>query len=323
MKQLRAIWFCFLVLLISLSTGSSILIVREQPIRLSSIKTQPVQAKEAEEIVAMLFVGDVMLGRDIAYQMMWRPEGYPLQHMPSIIEKMEQQLDVDKLDLVVGNVEGPVSDANYVNPGTAMRFNFKPDTAEFMADWGFTTASMANNHALDQGEEHFEQTYQYLTAAGIGAFGHPDTHKGPYSFLEYEFEGHSIGFLGLNDAVYSLDEEGALEQIQKYDSQVDFLIIGIHWGIEYEATARPHIQEFAHQMVDAGADFIWGHHPHVIQNQEIYKGAPIYYSLGNFVFDQYWSSETQRGLVVGLKLEEGQLVTTEFEVQLVSGEPQL
>jgi hypothetical protein len=121
------------------------------------------------------------------------------------------------------------------------------------------------------------------------------------------------------------------------------LIVGVHWGYEYEDIARQNIVDKAHQFVDAGADFIWGTHPHVVQNSEQYKERWIYYSLGNFVFDQYWSAATQKGLVLGLKIEstppseptepsqvlpqeEGyfQVTIQEFPVQLVNqGEPQL
>ena len=77
-------------------------------------------------------------------------------------------------------------------------------------------------------------------------------------------------------------------------------------------------------MVDSGVDFIWGTHPHVIQNSEVYKNAPIYYSLGNFVFDQYWSEATQTGLVVGLLIEGDEITTTEITVDIINqGEPNI
>ena len=71
--------------------------------------------------------------------------------------------------------------------------------------------------------------------------------------------------------------------------------------------------------MDSGADFIWGHHPHVVQNHETYNGVPIYYSLGNFVFDQYFSDEVREGLVLGVKIEDGQLTVVEQMVDLVDG----
>ena len=242
--------------------------------------------------------------------------------MPEILDTAKTSLQVDEIDLVVGNIEGPISSSNYVNPGTAMRFNFKPEVAELLDKVGFTTLSMANNHTLDQGSDAYQETYNLLTAQGIHAYGHADIADGPYTFTKHEFATKTIGFLGFNDAVFPLDEATALAKIAETAPKVDFLIVSVHWGVEYEKTARASITELAHQFVDAGANFIHGHHPHVIQNAELYKGAPIYYSLGNFTFDQYWSPATQEGLVVGLKLEGDEISTTELIVDLVNkGEP--
>ena len=275
--------------------------------------------------ITFLFTGDVMLGRYIQTLIPKKGGDFPFTHMPGIIAKVEEGLGVDSLDFVAANVEGPISDSKYVNPGTAMRFNFKPETANMLAKAGFNTANMANNHTLDQGEDYFRQTYDYLTAAGILAFGHQDKANGEWTFASKEVAGQTIGFLGFNDAVTRLDQEAALQKIQEIDPQVDFLVIAVHWGIEYEKTARPSVVELAHKMVDNGADFIWGTHPHVVQNRETYKEVPIYYSLGNFVFDQYWSEDTQKGLVVGLAWEEGEpLKVVEVPVDLVNqGEPKV
>ena len=267
-----------------------------------------------------------MLGRYIATLRERNAENapdFPFTYMPEVTKTVAESLGItaDELDLVVGNLEGPITDSNYVNPGTAMIFNFQPEVTDLLAKSGFTTLSMANNHQHDQGVQGIDQTYNYLQAAGLTGFGHPDTPDGPYSVATYEFNTATIGFLGLSDVDYSLDEEAALAKIRELDAATDFLIIGIHWGVEYETTARQSITDLAHQFVDAGADMIWGHHPHVIQNWEVYKDAPIYYSLGNFVFDQYWSSATQEGLVVGLRLDTSpdghKITTTQTYVDLV------
>lgn len=278
---------------------------------------------EQEEEITMLFTGDIMLGRYIAVLKERKGGDFPFTYMPEVIDAVEAGLGTHEIDLVLGNVEGPISTSNYVNPGTAMRFNFKPEVADQLAEAGFTTVTMANNHSLDQGEERFKESKLFLTNAGINAFGHADRHDGDWSFTTEKFSNKIIGFLGLNHTVQDkLDWPVVYERIKELDKQVDFLVIAIHWGTEYAPMANEQITQWAHNMVDSGADFIWGHHPHVIQNREVYKGAPIYYSLGNFVFDQYWSQKTQEGLVVGLKLKGDEVVTTEVIVDLVNqGEP--
>ena len=85
----------------------------------------------------------------------------------------------------------------------------------------------------------------------------------------------------------------------------DLVIVNVHWGTEYEHQFNKIQQETAHNLIDAGADIIIGHHPHVVQGIEIYQGKPIFYSLGNFIFDQYFSSDTRAGLAVGINITDG------------------
>lgn len=280
------------------------------------------------EPISFLFTGDVMLGRYIAVLQQKKGGDFPFTYMPELLSSAEATLN-DELDFVVGNLEGPITDSDYVNPGTAMIFNFDPDVVpDSLKKAGFTTLSMANNHTLDMGASGVEQTYSYLSQVGLQGFGHPDTPVGPYSHFTQEIEGVRITFLGLNDAVIPLDEAAALEEIRRLDADCDFLIVSVHWGPEYLETAPDSVVSLGHDFVEAGADFIHGHHPHRVQNFEEYQGVPIYYSLGNFVFDQYWSSYTQEGQVVLLQLkstEEGLKLRHEaWMVDLINqGEPKL
>lgn len=321
----KLIWFGLVGFSIFASTAVSVFITKNNPAEIMSSLASHWDEKEAQETITMLFTGDIMLGRYIATLREKNAEAlpdFPFSYMPEVIEKVEENLNVDGLDLVIGNLEGPITDSGYVNPGTSMIFNFKPEVADLLAKVGFTTLDMANNHVYNQGLQGLDSTYTYLYAAGLDGFGHPDTEDGPYSTTIYEFQTQKIGFLGLNDTDFDLDEEAVIAKIKELDEEVDFLVVGIHWGVEYEKTARDWMVNMAHTWVDAGADMIWGHHPHVIQNWELYQGAPIYYSLGNFVFDQYWSSDTQEGLVVGVRIDGEKITTTEVYVDLVNqGEP--
>lgn len=322
MKFKKALWFSFLGLVITISTGLSIYIADQPPGTYGIDLAIAWGDKAGEEDITMLFTGDIMLGRYIKILREKNGGDYPFTYMPEVIDSVKTALDTDEIDIIAGNLEGPITNSTYVNPGTAMIFNFDPETADLLAKAGFTTLNMANNHTFDQGKNSLQMTHDYLSAAGIDAFGHPDTASGPYSFTSYQFGTKIVGFLGLNDAIYKLDKDAAVAKIQELDPLVDFLIISIHWGFEYETSARESATTLAHRMVDAGADMIWGHHPHVIQNSELYQGVPIYYSLGNFVFDQYFSSAVQEGLVVGLRINGDKITTVEVLVDLVNqGEP--
>jgi poly-gamma-glutamate synthesis protein (capsule biosynthesis protein) len=89
----------------------------------------------------------------------------------------------------------------------------------------------------------------------------------------------------------------------------------MHWGTEYQHVNGRLQAEMAHKLIDAGADVIIGHHPHVIQGIEVYQGKPIFYSLGNFVFDQYFSEDTQRGLAIGLVLDKDGIEASIFPLR--------
>lgn len=288
----------------------------------------PFLEKESIEPISFVFTGDIMLGRYIATLTDRNGGDFPFTYMPELLEAAALELE-DDLDFVVGNLEGPITTSNYVNPGTAMVFNFNPAIVpNQLKSAGFTTLSMANNHTLDMGADGIKQTHDFLEQVGIDSFGHPDTPSGEYSSFSYDVNGKRITFLGLNDAVISLDEDAAIEEIERLDADSDFLIVSVHWGQEYLEEAPAYIEDMAYSFVDAGADFIHGHHPHRVQNTEVYNGVPIYYSLGNFVFDQYWSSYTQEGQVVLLQLiptEDGFIIDhQDWMVDLINkGEPQL
>lgn len=276
--------------------------------------------------ITLLLTGDIMLGRYIATLRSKKGGDFPFTYMPEIIEHAKTELGTDYINIVGANLEGPIVEKQIA--WGDMVFRFDPEVATLLKKIGFTTLQLANNHTYNQRKDGYSETHKWLTEVGIDSFGQPDSVNGDWSFIKYEFPELTLGFLGLDDVDYRLDETETLAKIAELDSKVDFLIIGIHWGIEYKKMASTYQTDLAHKFVDAGVDFIWGHHPHVVENSEIYKDATIYYSLGNFVFDQYWSAETQKGLVLAVKItknlddEKPSVEVKEIPVNLVNqGEP--
>ena len=98
------------------------------------------------------------------------------------------------------------------------------------------------------------------------------------------------------------------EDIKNLRPKADFIIVMPHWGIEYTATPEPGQVEFAHAAMDAGADLLVGDHGHWPKGIEIYRGKPIFYGTGNFLFDQSWSEETSTGIFVEAILYEERIV---------------
>jgi poly-gamma-glutamate synthesis protein (capsule biosynthesis protein) len=188
--------------------------------------------------------------------------------------------------------------------------------------------NIANNHILNYGNDGLSQTEQYLTQNNIDfVYSHqPET-----EFTTKTINGISFGFLG-----YDLTRDITLEQrqltediiisnVKKYNSKVDWLIVSLHWGTEYQPQPESWKVDFAHRLVDAGADIIAGHHPHVYQNEEIYKNKPIFYSLGNFIFDQNWSLDTSQSKIIRINLNKSEILNiTKFPITIkYSSQPQL
>ncbi|MDZ4225874.1 MAG: CapA family protein, partial [Patescibacteria group bacterium] len=183
---------------------------------------------------------------------------------------------------------------------TILRFTFPPEWAGILHEAGFDAVSLANNHALDFGEFGLEDTEHYLSEAGIAFFGSPynETHLA----IETIFRDRTLCFVGYHE-LFARDPNPVIEKIKEIEPKCDYTTLFAHWGVEYEYEPSASQRELAHLFVDAGADLVIGAHPHVVQPLEIYNNVAIFYSLGNFIFDQGWRSEVKRGVMVGVELE--------------------
>lgn len=246
--------------------------------------------------IKLLFLGDMMLGRYVRTLM----EKTKNLNYPFLLARTTEGPGAHFLsgyfDNVIANLEGPILDIPNRSQ-TGMSFGFAPDTAQIVKRNGIDIVTIANNHTLDQGEKGLISTKKYLQEAALDFFGHPILPT-ESDVLIKTIKGKKFAFIGFHDAVRRLDVPAAIALIEKISPQVDYTIIVIHWGVEYKKTPTVRQQELAHKFIDSGADLIIGHHPHIVETSEIYKGVPIYYSLGNFIFDQYFSTETQKGLGV-------------------------
>jgi len=258
--------------------------------------------------IRILFVGDMMFDRHIreAVEKYGGPARIPMSASGSeagkdynyILEPVKESLS--QYDLVVGNLEGPITGNKSVSVATKMDernnfiFTFDPSVAQVLAENNIKLVDLGNNHILNQGEKGVEQTKKYLDEAGVGYFG--DTGNDESSTLVKDFREIKIGFVSYNYSVPN-SIEIAVENIKSAREQSDVVIVCSHWGTEYK-TGDPGatIRALAHRFIDAGADAIIGTHPHVVQTSEEFQGKKIYYSLGNFIFDQYFQKETMEGL---------------------------
>lgn len=218
---------------------------------------------------------------------------YPLERIAPVLRSA---------DIAFANLETPLSDRARHNGA------FRTPTA--FADglrWaGIDVVSTANNHALDAEGDGLADTKEALWRAGVGAVGTGmDLEDARRPFI-IERNGIRVGFLGYSQfvnggasnfaqpnrpGVAPLDPFLIEEDIRRLRDQVDYVVLSFHWNIENSQETHPKAREFAHRMVDAGADIILGHHPHVPRGVETYKGKVIFYSFGNLIFGHnhtYW-----------------------------------
>lgn len=260
----------------------------------SEVKAELIK-EDAPKEASFLFIGDMMLDRNVYSQAKKRNNyNFPFEKISSFLKEA---------DYAVANLEGPITDNASVSNGTdRLTFTFSPKYLPALKDY-FSALNLANNHTLNFGAEGLEATRDYLDKNSIGYFGDPGNDEKELLKIVEE-NGIKIALVGYH-ALYNDKPEKAVEKIKKVRPQSDFVVILPHWGNEYVKTPAANQKKEARMFIDAGADLIIGTHPHVIETIEEYKGKYIFYSLGNFIFDQYFSVDTMQGLAVILKLRKG------------------
>src|SRR3989338_1740901 len=267
---------------------------------------------DSSKNVSIFSVGDIMLGRNVEGKMNEKGLGYPFEKIKPYFVGA---------DIVIGNLEGPIRKEHSRTPTGSTTFNFRTEVAGELQRAGFTTLSLANNHTLDYGTKGFEETQRYLKEAGVEFFGHQRNIEDAF-ILRKEINGYKFAFIGLQDVFASMDSSQAITLVKTVAAEPDTTtIVSIHWGDEYKLTNNKRQQTLAHDFIDAGADLIIGHHPHVVQNIEEYNDKLIFYSLGNFIFDQYFSRETQEGLMLSINFGEQDLTVQLYPVGIINSQP--
>lgn len=235
--------------------------------------------------------GDMMLGRHVG--VLAQRNGFDWLFAPMVSTTPDF---FSSADLTVVNLEGPFTDYPIVT-SKEIAFQFDPVYVPLVADLGIDLVSLANNHAQDMGSAAFAETKEHLASSSIRYAG--EQYAVNSSSLHYEtIASRTIAFVAINDTHPGTDIDSAMKLIGEAEETADLTIVTIHWGAEYQLLSNTHQQTLAHQFINSGADAVIGHHPHVVQEIEIYNDAPIVYSLGNMVFDQYFSTDTQQGMGV-------------------------
>lgn len=265
--------------------------------------TAPVAAAKPKPFspVRLLAFGDLLLDRYIKRAIDNNDHDYPLKNLKEFLAGH---------DLVLANLEGSFTNfkPKPLDPNNTS-FTFDPKLVAILNDYGFNILNLANNHVRDFGAEGFTQSQTYLDAANISHFGDYYNEGAP---LIKDVDGVKVAFVAYNEfGDDSVDK--TVTKVKEVRANVDRVVVYTHWGIEYQTQFSTGQQAKAHQLVDAGADVVLGSHPHVIQPIEIYNNKPIFYSLGNFLFDQIFSENVTHGLAVDINFGETQ---TEYGLRI-------
>ncbi len=243
--------------------------------------------------VVILGSGDTMMGS-------WAEEiisdsgyAYPFQRL---------QNEISGADIFFTNLEAP-----FGTTGAAFdkRFTFrvKPALVNVLLQGGVNLVSLANNHTMDYGADCLRETIEVLKKNNIKYAGAGFNLKEARKSTIIEVKGKRIGFFSYSltfpEEFWATDtsagacfpyESFVFADVEALKQTVDFVIVACHWGAELKEQPKPYQIKFGHRLIDSGADLILGHHPHIVQGIENYKGKYIVYSLGNFIFGSYSES---------------------------------
>lgn len=268
--------------------------------------------KKRNKETTIYFVGDIMLTRGV--------ESSVKKNFDDNYNKLFDNLrELKNADILFGNLEGPISDKGN-NVGSKYSFRMSLEVPEALSNAGFDIVSFANNHVGDWNIEAFKDTLNRLSNTQILKTGAGINKDEATSPTIIEKNGIKFGFLAFSDVgpnwieaktntpgILLANDPNLTNIIMKAKEKCDVLITSFHWGEEYKTIHNKRQEELAHKAIDAGANIVIGHHPHVIEDIEYYKNYPIIYSLGNFIFDQSFSRETMRGMLLEATWKENKL----------------
>ena len=295
---------------------------------MAALFSQPVSL-HAEEIVINA-VGDIMLaGR---WAPLLRQKGY--DHPFDGVRK-----ELVTGDITLANLESPIAEGGLEHSGKKYRFRAEPQVAQAIRAAGINLVTLANNHSMDFGGEALAETLHHLGNNGIAWIGAGENLSAARKMALYTVKGKKIAFLGYSltqpvEFFAGQDRPGTAPGYERLVAAdianarmtADYVIVSFHWGKESTSSVQPYQRRAAHSAVEAGADVIIGHHPHLLQGIERYRNGIIFYSLGNFAFASS-SATAEVSAMIRLRLDAGrreaEILPLDVQYRRVGFQPQL
>ena len=231
----------------------------------------------AEISITISVVGDCTLGTDENFNYARSLNAYYEKNGPAyFLKNVKSIFEAD--DLTIANLEGTFTDLK-TRADKTYAFKGPAEFVKILTSSSVEAVTLANNHSRDYGMQSLTDTRNTLDSAGVIHFGYDVTKV-------VEVKGIKVGLVGIYELI---DHTGRAQQVKDNIAKVksegaDIVIVIFHWGIERDAAPNSHQTMLGRLAIDEGADLVCGHHPHVLQGIETYKGKNIVYSLGNFCF---------------------------------------
>ena len=297
------------------TTFSSTTIVKEE--NTQKINQTNNSSTEIASKTVLIFGGDVMLSRKVEQQMeKYQDYTWPFKKIANLLADA---------DITIINLESPfIYSANYFVPTGSFNFKANPQAVKGLLAAGIDLVTLANNHFGNQGIKGMTDTFKILrenNIAFVGAGNNSSEANQPtvikkneinFAFLNYGYPESLYVANSSNAGIANMDLKKMEQNIKEAKQKYEVVIVIMHAGNEYTYQPNHQQQEFARKAIEAGADLVIGHHPHWVQTTEIYQGKPIIYSLGNLIFDQMWSKETQQGALAKVIFKNNDIISLEL-----------
>lgn len=254
------------------------------------------RAQSEPKSTRLLFTGDILLSRRVASELE-RSKVSPWAHFTELFESAQW---------VSGNLEGALGQASECQKPASLCFAMPVNATRMLKNAGFTGVTLENNHAADLGDAGRERTRKLAEKAFLTAVDFEDSPQ-IVRIGDTKLAILSITLVPAADKhVQEIPSMGVSEKLRLARKQADLVVVSIHWGTEYQRLVDLTQRAQARWLIQQGADLIVGHHPHVVQSPECVEGHPVFFSLGNHLFDQTYPP-TKEGLIADCLLSSGRL----------------
>ncbi|NTU31836.1 CapA family protein [Brevibacillus sp. HB1.1] len=281
---------------------------------------------QEQDSIQVAFVGDMILDKSVGNQIGRYGVDYPFQKTGDFLKQA---------DLTIGNLETPVSTRGRPEK-KEYTYRAKPESLQGLVNAGFDVVNLANNHSLDYGMDALYDTMEHLKKAKIGYVGAGKNEEEAFAPYIQTIKGKRVAVIGISRVLpnerwyarknkpglaHAYSYEPMLSHVKKAVAESDITIAVMHWNLEYKDYPEPYAREMAKKLIDSGVDAIVGSHSHSIMGVEFYKKAPIYYSVGNFVFTTSRNPKGREAMMVQLTFSKDGSKSHVIPVKLTNGQP--